>query len=121
MREDGEGHTPLFHAATSYGRSSFGKWGLEAVKLLVDAWPNNVELPRALVRQCEMTHGLLHRDVLEVLSRELSRRERGKCRSRYYLLFKRTEKEGVEVDGLEDVAPTSFMEDLGDDGALEDY
>ena len=109
------------HAATSYGRSSFGKWGLETVKLLVDAWPNNAELPRALVRQCEMTHGLLHRDVLEVLSRELSRREKEKGRSGYYFLFKRAKKEEVEIDGLEDVAPTSFMEDLGDDGALEDY
>lgn len=140
-QEDVHGHVPLYYACTSYsqsnGQGSFGKYGLESIKLLVDLWPSNREFPRALLKECKISSGRssernsrsLHKDVLKVLAKS----DKGRPLSCPPLLLsirtssslqppemKKTNHD-LKIDGVSDVVPVSFLEDLGDDGYVEDY
>jgi len=142
-QEDEAGHVPLYYACTSYSQSgdgtSFGKYGLESIRLLIRLWPPGVELPRALLEQCRnssrnigggdaMAGGsvaspaTVHKDVLELLTRG----KKGKGQLRTPLALFRAQlseitEEDWKLEGVSDIVPVSFLEDLGDDGYVEDY
>lgn len=142
-QEDEAGHVPLYYACTSYSQSengtSFGKYGLESIKLLIRMWPAGVELPRALLEQCRnssrniggggaATEGgvarpaTVHKDVLEILSR--SKKGKGQLRTPLALFraqLSEITEEDWKLEGVSDIVPVSFLEDLGDDGYVEDY
>lgn len=116
-QRDARGHVPLYYACAHYaGRggtsASFGKYGLESIRLLAEAWPRGEDLPRALLERCARRGGL-HEDVVEVLSR--SNPGAGNA------LVLCREKAETRIEGVSDVVPVSFLEDLGDDGYVEDY
>lgn len=134
--EDGSGNVPLYYACTSYSSRyglSFGKYGLESVKLLLRVWPEDVELPASLLEQCSnngdgegSSTTAIHRDVVEILARSKSSRGRlplpvmtllPECLS----LISEEASQDVKIEGVKDVVPVSFLEDLGDDGYVEDY
>lgn len=142
-QEDEFGNVPLYYACTSYSRAdglSFGKYGLESVKLLIRVWPSDVELPWALLERCtgnssssdfsssnnsEQEGTAIHMDVVEVLSR--SKNSNGQlpppfaASIRANLSLISEESDNVRIEGVSDVVPVSFLEDLGDDGYVEDY
>mmetsp|Transcript_53740 Transcript_53740/g.114159 ORF Transcript_53740/g.114159 Transcript_53740/m.114159 type:complete len:368 (+) Transcript_53740:105-1208(+) len=116
-QEDAHGHVPLYYACMSYSRPngpSFGKYGLESIKLLVNAWPRNRELPRALLEHCASSgRERVHKDVVEVLSSS------GKGAMNAVVLS--AARRETRIEGVSNVVPVSFLEDLGDDGYVEDY
>eukprot|EP00571_Detonula_confervacea_P003956 CAMPEP_0172325378 /NCGR_PEP_ID=MMETSP1058-20130122/53864_1 /TAXON_ID=83371 /ORGANISM="Detonula confervacea, Strain CCMP 353" /LENGTH=387 /DNA_ID=CAMNT_0013041907 /DNA_START=26 /DNA_END=1189 /DNA_ORIENTATION=- len=130
-QEDESGHVPLYYACTSYSQSnglSFGKYGLESIKLLVRVWPLGVELPTALLNKCNEGNNndlAIHKEVVEVLSR--STKSEGRILQRPPLLASIDANlsdicdENNRIEGVSDVVPVSFLEDLGDDGYVEDY
>ena len=131
---DEHGRVPLYYACTSYnggsrgssdGRGnggcggaaapqSFGKYGLESVALLLRAWPEDADLPGDVLDLCGERGDSVHADVAEVLSRS------HRVRDAVILppLAARTE---TRINGVSEVVPVSFLEDLGDDGYVEDY
>jgi len=115
-QKDEYGHVPLYYACTSYSKRgdglAFGKYGLESVQLLVSVWPRHVDLPRELLERCSMRDAI-HEDVVEVLSRS------GALCSNAVVLSPGKSK--ARIQGMSDVVPVSFLEDLGDDGYVEDY
>lgn len=113
-QKDVFGYVPLYYACVSYSQShgqSFGKYGLESIKLLVRVWPEGTDFPAPLLELlCSKRHRI-HKDVIEVLSR--SRKSR--------TLVLPLPREDFRIEGTKDVVPISFLEDLGDDGYDEDY
>ena len=103
IQADELGNVPLYYACTSYSQpnGAFGKYGLESVKLLVNLWPPGIAFPCALSEQ----NSSIHKDVLQVLSKSNQSEQVDK----------------IWVDSISDVVPVSFLEDLGDDGYVEDY
>mmetsp|Transcript_17222 Transcript_17222/g.37377 ORF Transcript_17222/g.37377 Transcript_17222/m.37377 type:complete len:340 (-) Transcript_17222:70-1089(-) len=115
-QKDQFGHVPLYYACTSYSKRgdglAFGKYGLESVQLLVSVWPRHLDLPRELLERCSMRDAI-HEDVVEVLSRSGAL-----CPNAVVLS---PGKSKARIQGMADVVPVSFLEDLGDDGYVEDY
>ena len=136
-QRDSQGHVPLYYACTSYsqldGRGSFGKYGLESVKLLVNVWPSDVDFPKALVRACRIhkkksgAASIIHEDVLRVLKESNKVRMGGPKRTSLLSSVRPTHARhesncsSLMIDGVSDVVPVSFLDDLGDDGYVEDY
>ena len=113
-QKDVFGNVPLYYACVSYSQAhgqSFGKYGLEAVKLLVRVWPAQIDFPRPLLELLCSEENSIHKDVVEVLSRS----RKGDT------LMLPLQKENFRVEGMKDVVPISFLEDLGDEGYDEDY
>merc|ERR1719401_884315 len=113
-QKDVFGHVPLYYACVSYSQAhgqSFGKYGLESIKLLVRAWPAHIDFPKPLLQLLFSEENSIHKDVVEVLSRS----RKGNT------LVLPLQKENFRVEGTKDVVPISFLEDLGDDGYDEDY
>lgn len=113
-QKDVFGNVPLYYACVSYSQAhgqSFGKYGLEAVKLLVRVWPAQIDFPRPLLELLCSEENSIHKDVVEVLSRS----RKGDT------LVLPLQKENLRVEGMKDVVPISFLEDLGDEGYDEDY
>jgi len=113
-QKDVFGHVPLYYACVSYSQTqghSFGKYGLESIKLLVRAWPAEIDFPKPLLELLCSRRNSIHKDVVEVLSR--SRKSN--------TLVLPCPKEDFRIEGTKDVVPVSFLEDLGDDGYDEDY
>lgn len=113
-QKDVFGHVPLYYACVSYSQThgqSFGKYGLESIKLLVRTWPEETDFPKPLLELlCSQQHGI-HNDVVEVL-----------CRSpKSNTMVLPPIKEEFRIEGTKAVVPVSFLEDLGDDGYEEDY
>ncbi|KAL7554531.1 hypothetical protein ACHAWF_017994 [Thalassiosira exigua] len=136
-QRDEHGRVPLYYACVEYGRAdgrSFGKYGLESVKLLVDVWPADREYPEVLLDKCRKRD--LHEDVLEVLegsgrgwggpsggSGGWGVQGAGGATRRYRPQLSTIKSPGNtwRVEGVSEVNPVSFLEDLGDDGYVEDY
>ena len=112
--------------------SSFGKYGLESVRLLVRLWPRGTEYPQSLLDIMPA----VHREVLEILL--LTRRgdvvvERSSsshllgCPSSSMLigcLPPTIVKRGGHNFPPEEISygvPFSFLEDLRDNGYVKDY
>lgn len=113
-QKDEFGQVPLYYACTHYSQwngQSFGKYGLESIKLLVEAWPNDVDFPKSLLELCSKRNSI-HKDVVEVLS---------KSNKSTNTVVLRMAKKDWKIEGTSDVIPVSFLEDLGDDGYVEDY
>jgi len=128
-----------------------GKYGLECIKLLLRVWPlehlpiellrdntgNNEEEEKkgtAESSNYDMKKIHLHEDVLQILSRSSKSQgqlTRHKTTHRYSPGLELPEIReqtsslsdgGIVVEGVsEQVVPFSFLEDLGDDGYVEDY
>lgn len=113
-QKDVFGHVPLYYACVSYSQThgqSFGKYGLESIKLLVRTWPEETDLPKPLLELlCSQQNGI-HNDVVEVLSRS----------PKSNTMVLPPIKEDFRIEGTKAVVPVSFLEDLGDDGYEEDY
>jgi len=113
-QKDVFGHVPLYYACVSYAQGhgqSFGKYGLESVKLLTRIWPEGTEFPRPLLELLRSEQHRIHKDVIEVLSRS----------SNMNTVVLPLPKEDVRIEGTHMVRPVAFLEDLGDDGFDEDY
>ena len=93
---------------------SFGKYGLESVALLLRAWPEDADLPGDVLDLCGERGDSVHADVAEVLSR--SHRVRDAV-----ILPPPAARTETRINGVSEVVPVSFLEDLGDDGYVEDY
>ena len=125
----------------------FGKYGLESVKLLLKVWPVGVDLPEELFtmegeeKEESGTTGpnsssssndnsngnedkktILHKDVLDILSRSTKTKGMMSWMPHLPEIMEQTSVDaGMVVEGVSDVVPVSFLEDLGDDGYVEDY
>jgi len=132
-------------------KDNSGKYGLECIKLLLRVWPlehlppellhdntgNNEEEEKkgtAERSNYDMKKIHLHEDVLQILSRSSKSQgqlTRHKTIHRYSPGLELPEIReqtsslsdgGIVVEGVsEQVVPFSFLEDLGDDGYVEDY
>ena len=131
-QEDEAGHVPLYYACVSYNNTPncFGKYGLESVKLLLKEWPVGVELPEELftMEGKEEEEGgfkktpILHKDVLDLLSRSTKTKGMMSWMPHLPEIMEQTSVDaGMVVEGVSHVMPVSFLEDLGDDGYVEDY
>lgn len=147
IQKDEEGHVPLYYACTSYNnyKHNSGKYGLECIKLLLRVWPLE-HLPPELLRDNTDNNGvtdisnndmkkniLLHEDVLAILCKstkskgQLTRNKTARYSPGLELPEIREQTSslsdgGIVVEGVsEQVVPFSFLEDLGDDGYVEDY
>ena len=147
IQKDEEGHVPLYYACTSYNnyKHNSGKYGLECIKLLLRVWPLE-HLPPELLRDNTGNNGVtdisnndmkknihLHEDVLAILCKstkskgQLTRHKTTRYSPGLELPEIREQTSslsdgGIVVEGVsEQVVPFSFLEDLGDDGYVEDY
>ena len=148
IQKDEEGHVPLYYACTSYNnyKHNSGKYGLECIKLLLRVWPLE-HLPSELLRDNtennenggtvssndDKKKNHLQEDVLEILAR--STKSKGQL-TRHKTAYRYSPEPelpeireqtsslsdgGIVVEGVSEVVPVSFLEDLGDDGYVEDY
>jgi len=82
---------------------------LESVKLLLNVWPEG-DVPNDLLKSC--LKKTQNKAVKKVLKEKMGRGVR----------FLKTRRLSSSVfEGTEFVTPNSFLEDLGDDGYVEDY
>lgn len=106
-KEDEFGNVPLYYVCV-YG-GDYGKYGLESVKLLLNVWPEG-DVPNDLLKSC--LKETQNKAVKKVLKEKMGRGVR----------FLKTRRLSSSVfEGTEFVTPNSFLEDLGDDGYVEDY
>jgi hypothetical protein len=107
---DVDGNVPLYYACVN--GSHFGKYGVESVKLLIDVWPGgSTEIPNDLLKCClkETTNTAVKNELKKVMGKST-------------FLVNSSRKEGVKVlESTDLVNPQSFLDDLGDDGYVEDY
>ena len=146
-QKDEAGYVPLYYACVSYNNAPncFGKYGLESVKLLLKVWPVGVDLPEELFTMEGEESGttgpnsssssndnsngnednkmqILHKDVLDILSRSTKTKGMMSWMPHLPEIMEQTSVDaGMVVEGVSDVVPVSFLEDLGDDGYVEDY
>jgi hypothetical protein len=107
-KEDVSGNVPLYYACVHGG--NFGKYGLESVKLMLNVWPEG-DVPNNLLKRC--LKETQNKAVKKVLKEKMGRGG---------LRFLKTRRQSSTVFvGTELVTPNSFLEDLGDDGYVEDY
>lgn len=107
-RKDASGHVPLYYACVSGGYH--GKYGLESVKLLLDVWPGG-SVPSDFIKFC------LKETQNRAVKKELKKRM-----GRYHgFHITKRQKSTTVLEGTEHVTPQSFLDDLGDDGYVEDY
>jgi len=109
-KQDASGNVPLYYACVFGG--NFGKWGLESVKLLLDVWPDGGDVPNDLLKRCL-------RETENKAVKKVLREKLGRNRSGFFLKPRR--KSSTVLEGTENVTPQSFLDDLGDDGYVEDY
>lgn len=109
-KEDVSGNVPLYYACVFGG--NFGKWGLESVKLLLEVWPDGGDVPNELLKRC--LKETQNKAVKKVLMEKL-----GSNRSGFFRKSRR--RSSTVLEGTENVTPQSFLDDLGDDGYVEDY
>ena len=65
---------------------------------------------------------ILHKDVLDILSRSTKTKGMMSWMPHLPEIMEQTSVDaGMVVEGVSDVVPVSFLEDLGDDGYVEDY
>lgn len=114
-RKDNQGNVPLYYACAHYSRpgGSFGKYGLECIRLLLKVWPTK-EIPPTLLEKCK--RDACHRDVVDLLNSS-----RGICYPIPSYSMEDCWDEDVTIEGMDDVVSNSFLDDLGDDGCIEDY
>ncbi len=107
---DVDGNVPLYYACVN--GSHYGKYGVESVKLLIYAWPGgSTEIPSDLLKCC------LKETTNTAVKNEL-KRAMGKSN----FLVNSSGKEVAKVlESTDLVTPQSFLDDLGDDGYVEDY
>lgn len=107
---DVDGNVPLYYACVYGGH--YGKYGVESVKLLIDAWPGgSTEIPNNLLKCClkETTNTAVKNELKKVLGKST-------------FLVNSSRKEVAKVlESTDFVTPQSFLDDLGDDGYVEDY
>ena len=109
MSRDALGHVPLYYACERYGEAGgpYGRYGLEAVRLLLESWPGGV--PDELLGRCAGDAG--HPDVERLV--------------RSYRAGTGAEDRGgggeAFIEGMDGIEPFSQICDLGDDGCVEDY
>ena len=146
-QKDEAGYVPLYYACVSYNNAPncFGKYGLESVNLLLKVWPVGVDLPEELFTMEGEESGttgpnsssssndnsngnednkmqILHKDVLDILSRSTKTNGMMSWMPHLPEIMEQTSVDaGMVVEGVSDVVPVSFLEDLGDDGYVEDY
>ncbi|KAL7492980.1 hypothetical protein ACHAWT_002127 [Skeletonema menzelii] len=105
--KDESGNVPLYYACVFGG--NYGKWGLESVKLMLNVWPEG-DIPNDLLKLC--LKETENKAVKKVLRDKMGRRS---------AFLEPRRKSSTVVEGTENVTPQSFLDDLGDDGYVEDY
>lgn len=105
--QDKFGNVPLYYACV-YG-GDYGKYGLESVKLMFNVWPEG-DVPNDLLKRCL-------KEAQNKAVKNFLKEKRGKG-SRF---LKTRRRSSTVFEGTESVMPVSFLEDLGDDGYVEDY
>jgi hypothetical protein len=107
---DVDGNVPLYYACVN--GSHFGKYGVESVKLLIDVWPGgSTEIPNDLLKCClkETTNTAVKNELKKVMGKTT-------------FLVNSSRKEVAKLlESTDSVTPKSFLDDLGDDGYVEDY
>ena len=105
-KQDVSGNVPLYYACV-YG-GNYGKYGLESVKLMFNVWPGG-EVPSDLLKRC--LKEAENKCVRKILKEKMGGGSEKTLRRRSSTL----------LEGTEHVTPQSFLDDLGDDGYVEDY
>mmetsp|Transcript_34088 Transcript_34088/g.69588 ORF Transcript_34088/g.69588 Transcript_34088/m.69588 type:complete len:306 (-) Transcript_34088:3830-4747(-) len=106
-KQDVSGNVPLYYACVNGG--NFGKYGLESVKLMLNVWPEG-DVPNNLLKRC--LKETENKAVKKILKDKMGRGSG---------LFKARRRSSTVLEGTEKVTPQSFLDDLGDDGYVEDY
>eukprot|EP00984_Skeletonema_dohrnii_P000061 scaffold19_cov95-Skeletonema_dohrnii-CCMP3373.AAC.2 len=106
-KQDVSGNVPLYYACVHGG--NFGKYGLESVKLMLNVWPEG-DVPNNLLKRC--LKETENKAVKKILKDKMGRGSG---------LFKVRRRSSTVLEGTEKVTPQSFLDDLGDDGYVEDY
>ena len=107
---DVDGNVPLYYACVN--GCHYGKYGVESVKLLIDVWPGgSTEIPNDLLKCC-----------LKETTNTAVKNELKKAMGKSTFLVNSSRKEVAKVlESTDLVTPQSFLDDLGDDGYVEDY
>lgn len=107
---DVDGNVPLYYACVD--GCHYGKYGVESVKLLMDVWPGGrTEIPNDLLKCC-----------LKETTNTSVKNELKKAMGKSNFLVNSSRKEVAKVlESTDFVTPQSFLDDLGDDGYVEDY